>query len=263
MRFSAWFASITTCLSCLANPSLRAQPSVPASGTEVLERMRAAYAGRWYHTLTFVQKTTRRLPNGGDTIQTWYESLRHTPETGTWLRIDIGDPSIGNGVVSSADSSFQVRDGKLTTARAGGNEFLPLIEGVYVQPVERTAKEIAATNVDLSRVTPGKWQGRDVWIVGAASRADTTSPQFWVDAQRKVVVRMILVRPQTSPMDIHLDGYVPLKGGWLATKVEMFVDGVRRQAEEYSGWKADVPLDPALFSPATWSSAKHWAKPER
>jgi hypothetical protein len=262
MRYTKGFAPFAVVL-LLGAPSVLAQTKAPTTGREVLERMRAAYAGKWYHTLTFVQKTTRRLPSGSDTVQTWYESLRHTPETGTWLRIDIGHPSEGNGIVSSADSSFPVRGGKLTVARAGGNDFLPLIEGVYVQPVERTEKEIAPTNVDMSHVTGGKWQGRDVWIVGTASASDTTSPQFWVDTQRKVVVRMILARPASSPMDVHLGGYVPLKGGWLATKVEMFVDGVRRQAEEYSDWKADVPLDPGLFSPATWSTAKHWARPER
>jgi len=62
-------------------------------------------------------------------------------------------------------------------------------------------------------------------------------------------------------MDIHLDDYVDLSGGRLATKVQMYVSGTRRQAEEYSDWQADIPLDPGLFEASTWSSARHWAKP--
>lgn len=231
-------------------------------GADVLERMRAAYTGKWYHTLKFVQKTTIRRQNGSDTVQTWYESLRHTPESGTRLRIDIGNPAEGNGVLSTADSTYVFRAGKLTATRAGGNEFLPLIEGVYVQPVSQTVKELAATKVDLSRVTAGEWRSRRVWIVGAASPADTLSPQFWVDADRNVVVRMLLLPAPTAPtMDIHLDDYVDLSGGWLATKVQMYISGARRQAEEYSDWQAGIPLDPALFETGSWSTARHWAKP--
>ena len=51
-------------------------------------------------------------------------------------------------------------------------------------------------------------------------------------------------------MDIRLDGYVQLAGGWLATKVAMTVDGAPLQTEEYSEWKANVELAPALFDPA-------------
>ena len=254
------FAAVST--SCASAKSMQSIAPTPTTGAEVLDRMRAAYAGKWYHTLRFAQKTTIRRQSGTDTVQTWYESLRHTPESGTRLRIDIGNPAEGNGVLYTADSTYVFRAGKLTATRAGGNEFLPLIEGVYVQPVSQTVKELAATNVDLSRVTSGEWRGRKVWIVGVTSPTDTLAPQFWVDADRNVVVRMLLQPAPTAPtMDIHLDDYVDLSGGWLATKVQMYVSGARRQAEEYSDWQAGIPLDRALFEAASWSSARHWAKP--
>ena len=64
----------------------------------------------------------------------------------------------------------------------------------------------------------------------------------------------------TTPLDVHLGGYVKAGGGWLATKIEMFQGGVRRQAEEYSDWKVDVPVDPAMFDVTKWTTAPHWAK---
>jgi hypothetical protein len=133
---------------------------------------------------------------------------------------------------------------------------------VYVQPVAKTVKELDQMKVDMSRVRTGTWEGKPVWIVGASSAADSTSPQFWVDTGRKVLVRMILaLAPGQPPYDVHLGGYERVgKGAWLATKIEMFQGGVRRQAEEYSGWKVDVPVDPALFDPTKWSTARHWAK---
>lgn len=237
--------------------------AAPRTGTDVLEAMRAAYAGKWYHTLTFTQKTTLRRPDGTEAVQTWYETLSHTA-AGTKLRIDIGDLSAGNGVIFTPDSSIRVRGGQPQPPQAKGNEFLPLIEGVYVQPVAKTVKELAGMKVDLSRVRTGTWQGKPVWIVGASSAADTTSPQFWVDTDRKLLVRMLISGGEGQPpLDVHLGGYVKAGNGWLATKIEMFQNGVPRQTEEYSGWKVDVPVDAAMFDPAKWSTAPHWAKPAK
>lgn len=234
----------------------------PSNGQEVLQRMHDAFAGKWYTTLTFKQQTTQWRPDGSPAVSTWLESLRYTPEIGTQLRIDIGDLAAGNGVLYTADSTFVVRAGKLTTTRPQGNEFLPLIEGVYMQPVERTMRELHGTGVDFTKVSAARWDDRPVWVVGSSSAADSTSSQFWVDVERNVVVRMILVPAPNAPtMDIHLERYEPLAGGWLATKIEMYVAGKPRQFEEYSDWHAGVELPAALFDVQSWTQAPHWGKP--
>ena len=223
--------------------------------------MHAAYDGAWYHTLTFTQKTTIYRPNAEPTVETWYESLRHTPQAGVQLRIDRGAPALGNGLLFTADSTWVVRDGKLSATRPSGNEFLPLIEGVYVQPVATTVQQVQAMHVDLAKVRADRFAGRPVWIVGAAA-GDTTSPQFWVDTERNVLLRMLIAGPPGQPpMDVVLDGYERAGRGWLATKIRMTIGGTPRQTEEYSGWRTDVALDPALFSPTTWTTATHWATP--
>jgi hypothetical protein len=259
-------ALVTAALLASAAPCLTAQPrgATPRTGADVLEAMRAAYAGKWYHTLTFRQKTTLRGQDGAEREQTWYETLTHTA-AGTKLRIDVGDLSAGNGIIFTPDSSFRVRGGQLAASNASGNEFLPLIEGVYVQPVAKTVKELDQMKVDMSRVRTGTWEGKPVWIVGASSASDTTSPQFWVDTDRKLLVRMLLAGPEGQPpLDVHLGKYEKVgNGAWLATKIEMFQNGARRQAEEYSDWKVDVPVDPAMFDIAKWSTAPHWAKPSK
>lgn len=251
------FVNLLTVLSLTGSAILSAQ--TPRDGAAVLERMRAAYDGRWYHTLTFVQKTTQ-IRDTATSISTWHESLRHTPASGVQLRIDIGDLSTGNGMLYTADSSWVVRGGALRQARASGNEFLPLIEGVYVQPIARTVAEIQHMGVDMSRVRAGSWRDRPVWVVGASAASDTTSPQFWVDQQRNVVVRAILRPDPNTSMDIALDGYVPVGPAWLATKIVMAVNGKVIQTEEYSDWKTNIDLPPALFDVQSWTTAPHWAK---
>lgn len=250
--------AVATTMTVASHGSLAHAQLAPRTGTDVLARMHAAYDGTWYHTLTFTQTTTIYRPNAEPSVETWYESLRHTPESGVLLRIDRGAPSAGNGILFSAESTWVVRDGKLATTRPSGNEFLPLIEGVYVQPVATTVKQVGAMGVDLTKVRTDRHAGRPVWVVGAAA-GDSTSPQFWVDSERNVLLRMMLAGPPGQPpMDVVLDGYERTGKAWLATKIRMSIGGAPRQTEEYTGWKTDVPLDPALFSPSTWTSAKHW-----
>ena len=241
----------TLLLSALVAPFLlSAQDVAPRNGTEVLERMRAAYDGRWYHTLTFAQKTTV-FRNGEKRIQSWRESLRHSAK-GTQLRIDFGDASKGNGVLYTPDSSFRFQNGKLAARNNDGNAFLPLIEGVYVQPIAKTVAELAPTKIDLSRAYVGSWKGKPAWIVGATSAADTTSPQFWVDVAQKVVVRFIVSFGGPDPFDVQLDDYVQAGNGMLATKVTMSVKGAPVQIEDYADWKTDIALPDSVFDINVW-----------
>src|SRR4051812_15021211 len=45
--------------------------TAPKNGEELIAMMHDRYAGKWYRTLTFTQKTT--LPDGK--VETWYEAL--------------------------------------------------------------------------------------------------------------------------------------------------------------------------------------------
>jgi hypothetical protein len=212
--------------------------------------MRAKYAGDWYKTLTFTQLTTIRRPDGRDTVQTWFETLRYTPERGTQLRIDVAPLANGNGSISTWDSTWVLRADTLAAVRAGGNPLLPLIEGVYVQPVEETIRQLAPLGVDLTKLRAAQWKDHAVWIVGSNDPADTTSSQFWVEDKHLMVVRMVINnwggRP---PLDVHLGRLERCGKGWLATHVDILSGGQRRQLEEYRDWKCDVPVDAGKFKP--------------
>ena len=260
-------ASLITVIALVARPAAAQgaaqQGAAPATGRDVIQGMRDGYGGRWYRTLTFVQKTTKRLPDGRDTVSTWYESVRWTDAKGTELRIDIGPPALGNGVLYTADSVWIFRGGALSAHRAGGNALLPLILGVYVQPVDRTLAELRAIGIDWTRpALRGTWKGRAVWIAGASSAADSTSPQLWVDAENHMMVRAIFPPvPSAAVMDMRFEGIERAGAGWLATVNEFYVKGALAQREDYRDWKADVALSPQLFDPATYGTAPHWAVP--
>ncbi len=247
--------SLLALLMVAGSVSVHAQKA-PTTGADVLKRMHDAYAGKWYRTLTFDQTTTQYSPTGEPRVSKWRESLRHDAGRGTQLRIDVGDPADGNVILYTADSVWVVRSGKIVRTGAHGNEFLPLIEGVYMQPVERTAKELRALGFNLDRVASGEWQGRPAWIVGVASPADTTSPQFWVDKERNIVVHAVIAPgPNAPPIAIVLEKYEPFAGGWLATKVTMTMKGKNMQTEEYANWKGNIDVPASLFDPSQWPAA--------
>lgn len=254
----------TRCLVAVLSVALAFLPNgadaQPVTGAVVVQRMHDSYAGKWYHTLTFTQKTTLRRRDGSSTEQTWLESMRYTPAAGTQLRIDFGSLADGRGVLYTADSSWRVQGGKAGPGRAEGNEFIPLIQSVYVQPVGKTIDELTRAGFDLSRGYTGSVDGQAVWMVGASSLSDTTSSRFVVDTVRRVLVQMVLSRAGQPAISVKLGGYVKAGAGWLATKIDMTSNGMPLQTEEYSDWKTDVVLPASLFDLSQWSTAPHWAR---
>ena len=249
--------ALATVVAGCVNPNPATNRALPANGVELLTRMHDAYAGKWYKTLTFVQKTTVTRPTGVVDTSTWYESLK-SPDR---LRIDFGDPSKGNGALYTADSLYVVRGGKVTRSIPSGNPFLPFVAGVYAQPVDTTLRQLASWKFDLSKIRADTWQGAPVYVVGANSPTDLDSPQFWVEREHLQPVRFLVKlspAPDAKPNDIRLEKYVPVGGGWLATHVAIMEGPIVRQAEDYSDWHGDVSLTNDFFVAERWSDVPHW-----
>lgn len=234
---------------------LRARPGAhptPENGAALVTLMHDRYAGRWYRTVTFTQTTTQHLPDGSERVSTWHEALR-APGV---LRIDVGAPADGNVIIYTRDSSYRVRGGKLVRSAADANPFMPFVATMYHVPVTETLGELARWHFDLSRIRADSSGGRLEWVVGARDASDTTSPQFWVDAERLVATRIILAPEAGSPaMDIALNGYQPLGGGWIATDVDIRSGGRSIQREQYADLRADVDLPASMFDPHQWPAA--------
>jgi hypothetical protein len=234
----------------------RAVLGTPQDGLAVLARMHARYSDSWYRTVTFLQRTTQRQSDGTERVSTWYEA-----QSGDRLRIDIGNPADGNGALYTADSMYVVRDGKVVRARAEGNPFLPLISGVYLQPLDVTVRQLAPYKVNLNAVHTRIWGGQRTFVIGTTSPSDSTSPQVWVEADRLIVTRFLMkLFPESGGgnQDVRLEKNVEVDGGWLATRVRILDKGVPVQVEEYSDWHTGVALPPTFFQVERWKQDPHW-----
>lgn len=230
-------------------------PSI-TTGDQLLNAMYARYDGRWYRTLSFVQRSTYYRADGSILrAETWYEAAALPGR----LRIDLGEPSRGNGVLYRADSTYQVEGGRITQRSAGRNPLLVLGFDVYTQPAWRTRQQLLADGFNLSVFRRDSLDGRRVFVIGAAA-GDSTSNQFWVDAERLLFVRLIQTQAGRT-RDIRFERYTQYATGWVAEVVRVLAGGRMTFHEEYSQVRVNAPLDDDLFVPERWSNATHWYRP--
>jgi len=227
------------------------------SGDDVLRAMHDRYTKSWYETLTFTQKSTTYNADGTTKVETWYEAVRAPGR----LRIDIGTAADNNGYLMVDGTLTIMRAGKESGTKPLENMLLVLGFDVYRQPSEKTADIAKAEGYDLKKIHEETWEGQPVYVVGA-EKGDLQSKQFWVDKNRLLFMR--LFEPsQKDPkqfQDIRFEDYRELAGGWVAARVEVYVDNKKTFSEEYSDIQGNPKLDPNTFDPNQFSST-HWEKP--
>lgn len=225
----------------------------PPDGRQIIKAMHDRYAGKWYRTLTFVQKNTATRPDGTHERSVWREYAALPGK----LRIEFEPADSGNGALFVNDSQFVFSADTLVNASPFVHPLMVLGFDVYFDPVEQTVARLTRLRFDLATVHDDTWEGRPVWVVGAKP-GDLHSRQFWIDQERLVFVRLLEPgqRDTTRTSDIRFNKYHPVGGAWLSPEVAFLVDGQERWFEEYTEVKTDVPLAAALFDPRKWKRTR-------
>jgi hypothetical protein len=211
------------------------------SGEAILQKMHDQWKGKWSTTRTFVQRTV--VPNRPD--QTWYES-----EAAGFLRIDIAPVDSMNSWIARNDSMYVYNRGKVGRARPYANALGLLLVDVYVQPLATTVEKLKQAGFDLSKAHADTWEGRPVWVVGAAA-GDTTSAQFTVD-QKTLLLDRVLDPSNGKPfidarVTARLKGKIPVE-----TEMVFYRNGKELQREYYNDVKFNVKFESWLFEAGPW-----------
>jgi len=213
-------------------------------GTAVLRAMQDRYANDWYDTLTFQQDSITHDADGTDKTEVWYEALRVPGK----LRIDIGKPNSGNGMLVADGTLTRFQNNEVASSRPFVHMLLVLGFDVYRQPPETTIAQIHGEGFDLSKVHEDSWEGKPVYVVGA-EKGDSKSKQFWIEKERLLFVRLIEPdkKEPTKINDTRFGDYRKLSVGSVAARVDFYVDGKNEFSEVYSNIQANPKLDAALF----------------
>lgn len=217
---------------------------------QLIKSMNDRYAKKWYKTLTFVQTTTQYRAD--TTSATWYEAFSF-PGT---MRIDRDSMGAG-GMLLVRDSLYVFRDGNLSSTRYYVHSLLLLGFDVYFLPPQETVAKLRELGFDVSVFHEDTLQGRPVFVVGA-QKGDLHTRQFWIDKERLYFVR--LFEPAgadgTQTRETQFNKYIRLANGWIAPEVVFMVDNKVLMTEEYHDLRANPRLDPTLFDPQYWKTAR-------
>lgn len=228
------------------------------SAESLVQAMHDRYAGTWYRNLTFVQTSQYYDTLGAPTrSETWYEAGR-LPGV---LRIDIGDRAAGNGQLFRNDSAYVFQNGKLVRAVKSRNPLMLLGFDVYAVEPARAMQMLREEGFDTGKFHRALVGSTEYFVVGAEP-GDTTSRQFWIEADRLLFWRLIQPPPASAanrpPTEIRFQKYVQHGGGYVAEEVDFLRGGRRFFFETYADVRVDVDLDPALFIPEQWTTARYW-----
>jgi len=221
-------------------------------GKDLVRAMHDRYAGTWYHTLTFVQKTTNYEADGTEKVETWYEALACPGK----LRIDFDPVSAGNGILFTNDTIYRVEKGTVVESRPLVHPLMVLGFDVYCDAPETTVARLARLGVDLTMLREDTWHGTPVYVVGAKA-GDERTVQFWIEKDRLLFLRML--RPAGGDggrsSEVIFDRYEKAGGGWVAAEVRFSIDGKLATKEAYADIRAGGDLPEPLFDPKRWSDA--------
>ncbi len=229
------------------------------TGDDVIAAMFKKYEGKWYKTLTFEQKTTDYDAEGKATVEQWYEALSAPGK----LRIDQEPIDKRGGILFADGKIYQYAEMKPATGRPFVHPLLVLGFDVYMQPVATTITQLKGMGMDMSVVHEDKWQGANVYVVGA-KQGELNVNQFWVDKKTLLFVRMIQMagRDRKIVAETQFNKYVKSGGGWVAAEVKFFRDGKPTTLEEYSNIRSGMKLDENLWNPEKWYDVQldYWKK---
>ena len=229
------------------------------NGEDVITAMHKKYEGKWYKTLTFVQKTTNFKPDGTKDVNTWYEAM----SVPGYLRIDFEPLDKHDGIIFADGKIFQFRDGKTQGGRPFIHPLMVLGFDVYHQPVATTIAQVKGFGIDLSVLHQEKWQGRDVYVLGA-KLGELNVPQVWVDKKNLYFARLIQLggRDKKVVQETQFNKYFKIGGGWVAPEVLFFADGKPTTTEEYTEVRTGMILDSELWNADSWLTVdrNYWKK---
>jgi outer membrane lipoprotein-sorting protein len=224
----------------------------PRTGQDVIRAMHDKYAGAWYPTVTFVQNVVYA---DGRPAQDMWEALKVPAR----LRIDVGPIDAPSRTIVYRDETRVIFDkGKLTSTTRSPNLLLVLGFDVYGQAPETTVKLLQTEGFDLSKVHEDTWEGRPAFVVGAAA-GDLSTPQFWIEKERLIFLRLIQKNQAGATSDIRFTKYEPLGRGWIGTVVVFNTDGKETFREVYRDWKINPAVTDALFDATEWKPPA-WVK---
>jgi hypothetical protein len=261
VRNALLLASVTIGAGCgggrAVTPAPPPRPETPAitDGRSLVAAMRQKYNAGWYKTLSFTQNNTLYSARGGAPTQSQWREYIAVPGR---LRIDYLPLAQRSGVLFDGSRVHTFDNGRAIDAQPGMNPQLLLTADVYALPLERSTQLLDSLGFDMSKFRRDSWDGQSAYVIGAAA-GDSTTSQFWVDAEKLVPLRMVQKERRGTReivTDVRFGKFAEFGGVPIATEVTQYRDGRLVFREQYVDVRVNEPIPDATFDPTKWVAAQ-------
>jgi hypothetical protein len=227
-----------------ASPARMAR--TPNSGLEVIGWMRRAHPSRALRSLAFDISTIEE--RGGREVERQARAYASLPGR---LRVDLLPTSRQAGWVRNRQRLAIFERGRRISTSNRVDLATLLAYDVFAQSIDTTIMWLDSANVRFALLRRDFLNGRAAWVVGA-HRGDDTSPQFWIDAERWRVVRVIQRDARNRILDVRFTEYTQLLDVPVPTRVVTYVDGALTEQQLLANFTTNPAGPPRAFDLARW-----------
>lgn len=214
--------------------------------------MRRAHPSRALKSLSFTVSTTE---HGADTSRVVL-SRAHAALPGKF-RMSKLPSSVRSGYVRDRQRLSVFERGRRVTALARVDLTSLLAYDVFAQSIDTTIMWLDSARVRFALARRDELDGRRVWVVGAIE-GDTTSSQFWVDAERWRVLRVIQ-RDSRFPndiVDVRFTEFVERLGVPVPMRNVVYRNGTLVQTHFISDLAVNPSLPFRAFDLSRWRNVR-------
>lgn len=215
------------------------------NGFDVINAMYKKYDGgeKWYRYFSFTQDAFFYRNDSVIKKEVWHE-IGSFPG---YLAIKYDTKDSKNGVIFAANKVYGIKDGIAKEPKPFIHDLILVGFDVYFLNPERTCHLLDSLGYNLKEVHETDFEGRKVYVVGA-KRGDESTPQFWIDAERMYMHR-IIYKKKENITDCIFGDYVKTQGKWVAKKVIFKHEGKIQMIEKYYDLRFPKEISPDYFNP--------------
>lgn len=214
-----------------------------ADGKELIKAMHKMYApNKWYKYFTFSQNMEFYRNDSVVKTDVWHEA--YAPGS---LIIKFGKKDSKDGVLFSDFKVNSFAEGKEPKSAPRVHDLLLVGLDVYFFEPEITVKILDSLGYNLLKIHEDVFDGRKVFVVGA-EKGDSTSKQFWIDAERLYMHR-IMYDQKGKINDVIFADYTKMETYWMSKTIIFKTNGKLGLIEHYYDIKFPKTLPTDWFDP--------------
>lgn len=219
-----------------------------ANGNSLIKAMHTKYHNKWYKHFTFSQNMEFYRNDSIVKKDVWHETASLPGN----LLIKFETKDAKNGVIFSNFKVHSFRDGQNPQSSPMVHDLLLIGLDVYFLDPEKTIHILDSLGYNLSKIREDEFEGRKVIVVGA-DKGDLESRQFWIDAERLYMHRVIYKQKNKTNEVIFAD-YYKTKNYWMAPTIIFKQNGKLNLIERYYDIKFPKFISEDFYKPEKFNT---------